>query len=104
MQFLQNVASAAKVSIEDIRQLNLGTAEVSFLFGKDLTAYIDEIRKHGIALFAANAQYRDMNASLPTPPNYDHLATINSMHDELLWMHNQYDEATLKFGKYLRLS
>jgi uncharacterized ubiquitin-like protein YukD len=57
--FLAVVIQNAKVSTNDIRQLRVGTAEAHFLFGNDISKYIDELVAHGVRLGQANAEYRD---------------------------------------------
>lgn len=102
--FLSDAVSTAHVKGEDIRRLRIESSEASFLFGRDIQGYIDELVRHGAKLGAANGSYRDINAPMPAPAGYDHAAITKTMHDESLWLNEQFDVAERKFGKYLNVS
>jgi hypothetical protein len=102
--FLSDVTATAQVKTEDIRRLRIDTSEACFLFGQDIPDFIDDLVKHGALLGAANATYRDWNAPQPVPAGYDHAAITRTMHDESIWIYEQFDVAEKKFGKYLNVS
>jgi hypothetical protein len=45
-----------------------------------------------------------MNDPLPAPAGYDHAAIVKTRHDEMIWMHGQFEVAEKKFGNYLNVS
>ena len=103
-RFLSDIVGTGQVKVEDIRRLRVDTSEMSFLFGRDIPHYIDDLVRHGAALGAANASYREMNAPLPAPAGYDQGKITKTMHDEKLWMNEQFSVAESKFGKYLNVA
>jgi hypothetical protein len=102
--FLSGAVASANVKSRDIMQLRVDTSEASFLFGRDIPDYISELVARGAKLGAANASYRDLNAPVPEPEGYDHAAVCKTMHDESVWMNDQFEEAERKFGRYLNIA
>jgi hypothetical protein len=101
--FLSEVVGTGQVSVEDIRRLRVDTSEASFLFGRDIPNYIDDLITHAAKLGAANDEYRDYNAPPPTPAGYDHAKITKIRHHEKLWLNGQFKVAEQSFGNYLRV-
>ena len=77
-------------------------SEADFLFGPEVTAYIDEIYKRGLKLWRWTQEYRDYTQE--KPEGYDHQKVVDEMHKELEWLTEQFEPAKQKFKKYLDIS
>ena len=78
------------------------TAEADFVFGSDITSYIDEVFNQALDICAAELEYRD--STQETPPDYDHAKVVAAMHKLEKWSVGQHDIARLKFKPYLDVS
>ena len=82
-------------------------SQADFLFGREISEYIEEIVRHGASLCRWQAEYRDYTQQ-PFPPGYDHNKVLHGMQKELNWLVEQLDrakgKAKAKFKKYLELS
>jgi hypothetical protein len=92
-----------KPQIMELQKFRRDTAEADFLFEPEISTYLDEILKRGVALWSANNEYRDFNQPAP-PPGYDHQKVVTTMHEEAVWFTNQFGVAKQKFKKYLYVS
>lgn len=92
----------AKVSFEELLKFRTSVSEADFLFGPEISEYIDEIYKRGIQLQYWNGEYRDYTQE--KPEGYDHKKIVDGMHAELKWLTNQFEPAKQKFKKYLDVS
>ena len=97
--YLAVVFQKSNVTVNDIRQLRVGTAEARFQFGDEIANYVDDLVKRGVKLASAKAEYRDMTQEIP--PGYDHKKVCDAMHEEIWWFNEQFDKAQEKFRKYL---
>ena len=73
-----------------------------FLFGSDITSYIDEVFNQALDIREAHLDYRD--STQETPPDYDHAKVVAAMHKLEKWFVGQHDIARLKFKPYLDVS
>ena len=78
------------------------TAEADFLFGSDITSYIDEVFNQALDIREAHLEYRD--STQETPPDYDHAKIVAAMHKLEKWFVGQHDIARPKFKPYLDVS
>jgi hypothetical protein len=78
------------------------TAEADFLFGPEISAYIQELAKRALASKAAHLEYRDYTQLIPD--GYDHNRVTAEMHEHSQWLAEQPDAAREKFRKYLDVS
>lgn len=101
-KLLSIVMRDAKANTDDLLKFRIATSEADFLFGPDITTYLDEIYRHGLNLRQWSQQYRDFTQE--TPEGYDHNKIVDEEHKELLWLVSQFDPAKLKFKKYLDIS
>jgi hypothetical protein len=101
-QILSIIVRDAKASYEDLLKFRRAVSEADFLFGPDITAYIEEIYQRGVKLRYWSGEYRDY--SQQKPDGYDHKKVCDGMHEELIWLSAQFDPAHQKFKKYLNVS
>ena len=86
-------------SHHDLLRFRTSVSEADFLFGREITEYIDEIYKRGLELQCWHSQYRDYRHE--KPEGYDHKRIVEGMHSELGWFSRQFEPAKSKFKKYL---
>ncbi len=101
-KILSIILRDARAEFADLLKFRTSVSEADFLFGSEITEYIDEIYKRGIKLEYWNKEYRDY--SQIKPDGYDHQKICNGMHDELTWLTAQFEPAKVKFKKYLDIS
>ncbi len=92
----------ADVSFEDLLKFRSSVTQADFLFGKEVSIYLDEIYKRGLNLRKWKEQYRDYTQE--QPEGYDHQKVVDEMHKELEWLTEQFSPAKEKFKRYLKLS
>ncbi|MGE0882757.1 MAG: hypothetical protein AB7P14_04385 [Blastocatellales bacterium] len=76
--------------------------EADFLFGDEVSKYIDELHQRSVSLSRWNKEYRDHSQSKPV--GYDHKNVVDEMHKELAWVSSQLEPARNIFKKYLDIS
>jgi hypothetical protein len=103
VEMLRFVCSKFRPEIHDLLMFSAETAEADFLFGPEISKYIDEIYTHGVALNTVKAEYRDYT-QLPFPPGYDPKKVGDAMMEEEKWFMAQCSVAKEKFRKYLYVS
>jgi hypothetical protein len=77
-------------------------AEADFLFGPEITSYLDDVYSHVIDLGMWSSMYRDYTQD--KPPDYDHQKVVASKHAALRWLASQSEPALEKFKPYLLLA
>jgi hypothetical protein len=92
----------AKASYDDLLKFRTSVSEADFLFGSEITSYIDEIYSRGVKLQYWSGEYRDFTQEMPE--GYDHQKVCDGMHSELNWLIEQFEPAKQKFKKYLDVS
>jgi len=100
-QILSVILRDARASYDDLMKFRRAVSEADFLFGSEITNYIDEIYQRGVKLEYWNREYRDYTQL--KPENYDHLKICEAMHSEVTWLTAQFEPARQKFKKYLDL-
>lgn len=100
-KILSLVLRDANANREDLLRFRTSVADADFLFGPEITDYIDEIYSSGLRLARWNDQYID--ATQPQPPGYDHQQVVDEMHKELTWLIEQFEPAKKKFRPYLEV-
>jgi hypothetical protein len=100
----------------EIQQFYRDTMDADFLFGPEIAAYLDEVRKHAVESESAHSQYSHFTTTFPlgSDPNvvtkwitehgYDHNDVTKRMHEHSGWLAHQFDVAREKFRKYLDVS
>ena len=102
LKLLSTVLRDVNLTIIDLRDFRIATAEAHFLFSREIPKYINDIYKHGIGLASACDQYRDCMQEYP--PDYDHQKTVKNKGDERDWLLAQFEILPKKFAKYLNIS
>jgi len=100
-KILSIVMRDARASYEELLRFRAAVSEADFLFGPEISAYIDEIYKRGVQLEVWNKQYRHSGQEIPT--GYDHQKVCDGMEREIEWFTAQFDPAKEKFKKYLHI-
>lgn len=77
-------------------------SDADFLFGEDVSKYIDELHRRAVSLSRWNKEYRDYTQEKPA--GYDHNHVVEEMHKELVWISSQLEPARKLFKKYLDVS
>jgi hypothetical protein len=101
-KILSIILRDARAPYDELLRFRTSVSEADFLFGAEITAYIDEIYKRGILLETWSMQYRD--STQQAPANYDHAKVSENMHSELTWLTQQFEPAKRMFKKYLDIS
>jgi len=102
VEMLRFVCSKFNPEIHDLIKFSADTAEADFLFGSEISEYIDEIYNRGITLNTAKFEYRDFRQ--PAPVGYDHQKVVDAMTEQQKWFVAQFSIAKEKFRKYLDIS
>ena len=102
--FLSLVLRDFKPDLPAVIAFRRETAEADFLFGSEITSYIDEVFKQALDIREAHLEYR--NRTQETPPDYDRAKVVAAMRklDEWFTGQVQHDIARLKFKSYLDVS
>lgn len=100
-QILSIILRDAKASYEDLLKFYRATSEADFLFGPEISEYIEKIYPHGVQLQSWNSQYRDYTQQIPE--EYDHKKVCDGMNSELMWLIHQFEPAKEKFRTYLTI-
>jgi hypothetical protein len=77
-------------------------SEADFLFGEEVSKYIDELHQRACNLSRWNKEYR--YDSQPKPEGYNHQRVVDEMHKEIDWVSSQREPARYIFKKYLNVS
>jgi hypothetical protein len=96
-RILSIIFKDAKISFEELLEFRTSVAESDFLFGSEITEYIEQIYSRGLSLVRAREQFSD----LPRGDERNRLVAENSEH--LGWLTDQLPILKTKFNKYLSL-
>ncbi len=69
-QILSVILRDAKASYDDLLKFRRAVSEADFLFGSEISDYIDEIYRRGVKLQYWSGEYRDYTQA--KPDGYDH--------------------------------
>jgi hypothetical protein len=92
----------ANFNDDELFTFRLKVSEAYFLFGEEVSKYIDELHQRAVNLSHWNKEYRD--DSQPKPEGYNHKKVIDEMHKELNWVSSLHEPAQHIFKKYLNVS
>ncbi|HEY7977430.1 MAG TPA: hypothetical protein VID67_04490 [Rhizomicrobium sp.] len=101
-KILSIILRDATASYENLLEFRTSVSEADFLFGPEISEYIDTVYRRGVKLQYWSKEYRDSTQT--TPPGYDHKKVVEGMHEELTWLTQQFEPAKAKFKKYLDIS
>lgn len=102
VEMLHFICSRFNPEINDLLKFIADTAEAGFLFGSEISEYLDEIYTRGVTLNSAKFEYRDFTQ--PVPVGYDHQKVVDAMTEQEKWFVAQFPIAKEKFRKYLDIS
>lgn len=102
VEFLGLVLRDFKPEPHEVIKFRGDTAEADFLFGPDISAYLDEVVKQALSSWQVHTEYRDYTQT--PPPGYDHKKVVDEMHERSVWFTQQHEIAKAKFKKYLDIS
>ena len=99
-KILSIITRDATVSYEDLLKFRTSVSDADFLFGPEISNYIDEIYEHGMKLRLLTEKH---NSKLKSE-DFDSRKNAKEMSDELRWLMTQIKSAKQKFRKYLDIS
>lgn len=102
VRFISIGIREANYSDNELMNFKPNVSEADFLFGEEISKYINELQKRAVNLSYWNKEYRDY--SQPKPENYDHKKIVEEKHKELIWISSQLQPAKDLFKKYLDVS
>jgi hypothetical protein len=88
-RILSLIISAADVSMDELLKFRAAVAEADFLFGSEISKYLDEIYSHGVELWRWNREYRDITQEIPE--GYNHNKVVEGRHNNLIWLSEQFE-------------
>lgn len=102
VRFISIGISEANYDNNELMTFRSKVSEADFLFGKEVSKYIDELHGRAVNLYRWNKEYRDH--SQQQPESYDHKMVVEETHKELNWVSSQLEPARNIFKKYLNIS
>ncbi|MEW5957573.1 MAG: hypothetical protein AB1801_07610 [Chloroflexota bacterium] len=98
METIALVVQEANVDMKTLINFKKSTREAYFLFGDDISSYLDEIYQKGLKLQTIN---KVLDGNLPVGEKRNQLADQDA--DLMTWFAAQFDVARVKFSRYLSL-
>ena len=95
VRMLSAIARDKEAKIEDLMTFRANTVEADFLFGPEISKYIDEIFSRGYEAFIVKTSYSHGYAP-------DTRAERSQV--EITWLSEQFNPAKEKFAKYLNVN
>ena len=96
-ELLSTVYRNDDVTLEDIRKFRVSTNEAVFLFGPEISTYLDELHKRAVDLRSLNDKLHE--SGLPIGKERTEAAEKKAR--VLEWLTTQFEESRKRFGKYL---
>ena len=96
------VVRDGSINLQTLLEFYSSVSESHFLFGPEITEYIDQIYKHGTELGLLTEERE--HSQTHRPESYDHKKAAPLIRMELEWFVRQSEPAREKFMKYLGLS
>ena len=88
----------ATLTDAELFEFYAGTSDTEFLFGSDVVAYLERIRKRALDM----RLYQELFE--PMPVGDERSRHVQANHDELLWLTNQTKDITNVFLPYIGFS
>jgi uncharacterized ubiquitin-like protein YukD len=89
------------VSTRDVLLFRVAVSEADFLFGSDVSIYIEQLYKRAIDLGRWSDEMRTPKEARPA--DYDHKKVVDEKYNALRWLAAQYEPAKNLFGEYLAI-
>jgi hypothetical protein len=102
IEFIALACQDFKPSWPDIIRFHRAIAEADFLFGSDISAYLNELSDQVVACRVAHLEYDHFQQQPPTGD--EHRRVMDEMHKGSTWLSTQHQAAKQKFQKYLDVS
>jgi hypothetical protein len=100
---LRRICDDFNPETSELLKFRRATTEADFLFGPEISKYLDEILSRGLKLRKASKEYRDLTQSIPS--GYDPQKVNADMDEQEKWFIEQANTmAKEKFRKYLDIS
>jgi hypothetical protein len=96
--FLGQFLVHGAVSVQDINEFSVGTADAVFLFDDEVAGHLDALRKMGVSLNARNKRLSGMDCDDP-----DRNAVIDQLAVAEQQMSDEFPRVTSLFKPYLKL-
>jgi hypothetical protein len=95
------IARDADVTPQEMIAFGRATTEAAFLFGDEVSTYINEIYRRGMTLSAYHNAHNQ--AAAVRAQEFDYVRVAELMNAELTWLLAQFEPATKMFAVYLRM-
>lgn len=95
-RFLSIILTEAALTYPQVFEFRAAVAEASFLFGSDITDYLDEIDKKAVRLVFTNEQM----SHRPLVANHQQIVEEN--HQVFTWLTEQLAELKPRFAPYMK--
>ena len=102
VRFISVGIREANYENDELMSFKPKVSEADFLFGEEISNYIDELQKRAVNLSYWNKEYRDY--SQPKSEDYNHEKIVEGKHKELIWISSQLEPTRKLFRKYLDVS
>ena len=105
-EFVLQVVLKADIDGTDLRAFDTGSFGRSFLFGADVTRYLDELRTTAVGLMAGNKRYNHLVATGVSPEEQEAFRQLNEKNArDLEWLTDQFPAGIESvFAPYLSFS
>jgi len=100
-RILSIILRDANVRYADLLAFRQATSQADFLFGAEISTYLNEIWQRGVKLEYWNKSYCDYTQ--PVPKGYDHTRVVDGMYNEMEWFSGQFDHVLELFKPYLHV-
>ncbi|GHA41097.1 hypothetical protein GCM10008927_01730 [Amylibacter ulvae] len=94
-KFLGSILRSARVEDEEFFEFMGVVEESKFLFGSDVSSYLEEIRVHSIDMRLSHSKYQNL------PVGDERSEFVAKEHAELKWLNDQLGLLVSKFEKYI---
>lgn len=95
-KFLSVVLQKGNIALDDLFEYRANTAEATFLFEEDITDYLKEIDKKGLALMTLH------ETMAPLPVGDERSKKAEEISEHLGWLTDQLPELKPKFSPYMK--
>jgi len=95
--FVKDLLRHAKIDEQKFHEFSISTADVDFLFGKEVSNYVEEFRARAIKMLVAQG-----NLSGEPTGEYRQKLT-QTKHEEVAWFADQHDNLKKLYHPYLHL-
>jgi len=95
-RLLSRILADGDIKLENFFEFRAAVAEATFLFGTDITVYLDEIDKKALRLNSLREEMR------PLPVGDERTRLAGEISDTLGWLTGQLPELRVRFAPYMK--